>query len=184
MREPLNREEIAAKFSTVAEPTQLWKYDYPEELQGFGFFNDYFTHWAYIQGFTGAPVTVLNRDLKSMAASYREKDEKLLTFEGLKMMNQWNNSHPNMISNWAQTEKYWSDFEKSGNYVADYYAGATTDLMAEKSAYLKKLELETCTRIIMGDKPISEFDKFVENWNKNGGSDITREVNEWYNNNR
>ncbi len=184
LRDPLNKDQVAKDHPTAGELAQLWKYDYPEEVQGMGYFNNYYTHWAYIQGFTGAPVTVMNRDLKSMAIACRENDESLLTVEGKKMLMSWNDSHPNMVTNWAQTEKYWSEFEKSGNYVADLYAGATTDLMAEKSAYLKKLEQETCTRIIMGDKPISEFDTFVENWNRNGGTDITREVNEWYNNNR
>ena len=35
-------------------------------------------------------------------------------------------------------------------------------------------------RIIMGDVPVDEFDKFVDNWNALGGAQMTKEVNEWY----
>ncbi|MFS0778212.1 hypothetical protein ABC255_19705 [Neobacillus sp. 3P2-tot-E-2] len=40
------------------------------------------------------------------------------------------------------------------------------------------MELEMVTKIILGES-IGEFDKFVENWKKLGGDDITKEVNEW-----
>jgi len=61
----------------------------------------------------------------------------------------------------------------------DEFAGNPTPTMISKMESLRKLELETISRIIMG-APIEEFDKYVENWNKLGGSDITKEVNEWY----
>lgn len=71
------------------------------------------------------------------------------------------------------------------NYVAldqvlvDQYYGAPTDGMAEKNATLEKLQLETFTKIITGNADISEFDAFVENWEKLGGQTITEEVNAW-----
>ena len=34
--------------------------------------------------------------------------------------------------------------------------------------------------MIMGETPIDDFDKFVEEWNNLGGADIGKEVNEWY----
>ena len=52
--------------------------------------------------------------------------------------------------------------------------------MVEKQAYLDKLELEYFTGIIMGTRPIEDFDKYVEEWKANGGDQITAEVNEWY----
>ena len=42
------------------------------------------------------------------------------------------------------------------------------------------MEEETFAKIIMGKADISEFDTFVEDFNKLGGSDMTAEVNEWY----
>lgn len=41
------------------------------------------------------------------------------------------------------------------------------------------MEEEVFTKIIMGDS-IDLFDKFVEDWKKLGGDQITKEINEWY----
>jgi hypothetical protein len=35
-------------------------------------------------------------------------------------------------------------------------------------------------RMIMGEVPISDFDKYVAQWKALGGNDILREVNDWY----
>lgn len=60
------------------------------------------------------------------------------------------------------------------------FAGAATPTMTEKGAYLDKLRQETFSQIIMGTLPIEAFDTYVENWYANGGTQITAEVNEWY----
>lgn len=184
VRQPLNVEEIAKEHPQATEPKELWIYDYPEELQGMGFFNNFFTHNSRLFGFNGLPVTVINEDLKAMAEYERTNGGITLNSNSQTMLDQWNATTPNMVKNWAKTEAYWSAFEKSGDYVADLYAGAPTELMSEKQAYLNKLELETYTRIIMGTQPIDEFDTFVDNWNSNGGAEITAEINEWYKNNQ
>lgn len=59
------------------------------------------------------------------------------------------------------------------------YLGIPSDEMSAKQANMDKLQIETFTKIIMGAAPISEFDKFVEQWKKLGGDDATKEVNEW-----
>jgi len=61
---------------------------------------------------------------------------------------------------------------------ANEFRGGTTKTMTEKASTLSKLETETFTRIIMGTS-LDEFDKFVENWKKLGGDQITQEVNDW-----
>jgi len=63
--------------------------------------------------------------------------------------------------------------------ISEFY-GNPTPTIAEKWSTLKDMQLQTFTRIIMGDAPISEFDKFVSDWEKTGGEQITKEVNEWY----
>jgi putative aldouronate transport system substrate-binding protein len=82
-------------------------------------------------------------------------------------------------------------FGPTGSYsVIDYYVnnnlimpvefyGAPTPTIVERGSTLEKMQLETFTKIIMGEN-ISSFDKFVEDWKKLGGNDITKEVNEWY----
>jgi putative aldouronate transport system substrate-binding protein len=67
------------------------------------------------------------------------------------------------------------EYEQCGSLV--------TDTMVESLATIQKLELETFTRIITGDAPISEFDNFVTSWNRLGGQRITEEINQWYVNN-
>ncbi|MNU10029.1 hypothetical protein D3C72_2569500 [compost metagenome] len=52
--------------------------------------------------------------------------------------------------------------------------------MAEKLPTLKKKEIETFTKIIMGDVSVDEFDKFVEEFKKLGGATMEKEVNDWY----
>jgi putative aldouronate transport system substrate-binding protein len=77
-------------------------------------------------------------------------------------------------------------FEVIGQYmqnkqiIYDEFMGAATPTMAQKMASLNTLQLTTFTKIIMNAAPIEEFDKFVEDWMKLGGTQITQEVNEWY----
>ena len=59
---------------------------------------------------------------------------------------------------------------------ASTYAKAET--MDKKWATLEKLEDETFLQIILGEKPIDEFDKFVEQWKSLGGDEITAELQE------
>ncbi len=69
---------------------------------------------------------------------------------------------------------------ENGQVMREEFVGAPTPTMVEKQASLKTLELEMFVRIIMGDLPVDEFDKFVEDWNALGGAAMTDEVNEWY----
>jgi len=55
---------------------------------------------------------------------------------------------------------------------------SSTPTMADKWATLTKMEEVMITKIIMGEAGIEEFDKFVLDWNKQGGELITAEVNE------
>lgn len=62
--------------------------------------------------------------------------------------------------------------------MINQFSAPPTATMATKKATLDKLELETFTKIIYGEAPVDEFDRFVENWKKLGGDRITTEVNE------
>lgn len=65
-------------------------------------------------------------------------------------------------------------------YLFDEFDGAATQTMAEKGTILEKKTYELFTKIIMGEMPIDEFDKFVAQWKALGGEEITTEVNAWY----
>ena len=51
-----------------------------------------------------------------------------------------------------------------------------TETMERKWTNLKKKEDETFLKIIIGEEPIEAFDTFVEEWNAEGGAEITEKV--------
>lgn len=53
-----------------------------------------------------------------------------------------------------------------------------TKTMEQRWANLQKMEYETFSKIIVGQEPIEAFDTFVEKWNAEGGSQITKEIQE------
>ncbi|WP_110931886.1 extracellular solute-binding protein [Paenibacillus bouchesdurhonensis] len=69
-------------------------------------------------------------------------------------------------------------YVQEDNYIFDAFYGAPTPTMVEKLATLEKMEEEVFTKIIMGQS-LDSFDKFVEDWKKLGGEQISKEVNEW-----
>lgn len=64
--------------------------------------------------------------------------------------------------------------------VPNYFQGPATPTMSSRKELLHKQQMDTFTDIIYGKQPLKEFDSFVEKWKKSGGTDITKEVNEWY----
>ncbi|MDI4644031.1 extracellular solute-binding protein [Cohnella hashimotonis] len=65
-------------------------------------------------------------------------------------------------------------------YVQNEFIAAPLQVMVDKGVNLTKLELDAFTKIITGNEPIESFDKFVTNWKKQGGDDVTKAINEWY----
>ncbi|UKS28107.1 extracellular solute-binding protein [Paenibacillus sp. HWE-109] len=70
-------------------------------------------------------------------------------------------------------------YDKNNQFLMDKFVGAPTPTMVERKSTLEKLMNETYTKIIMGGS-VDDFDKFVKDWTKLGGEQITKEVNEWY----
>ncbi len=68
-------------------------------------------------------------------------------------------------------------YDQNGLMLQNAYIKADTDSMTQKGATLKQTRDEIFTKIIMGIAPVSDFDKYVEQWHKLGGDDITDEVN-------
>ena len=66
-----------------------------------------------------------------------------------------------------------------GQSLCNLFYGASTPAMAEKLSALLKMQDEMVTNIILGAS-LDSFDKFVADWKKLGGDDITAEVNDWY----
>jgi len=53
---------------------------------------------------------------------------------------------------------------------------AVTKTMERRWANLQKLEEEYFFAIVMGNRPLDDFDKFVEEWKAQGGDEITKEI--------
>lgn len=51
-----------------------------------------------------------------------------------------------------------------------------TKTLEEKGADMDKLREETFMKMVTGAKPLSDFDNFVKQWNKQGGTEVTKEV--------
>jgi putative aldouronate transport system substrate-binding protein len=63
------------------------------------------------------------------------------------------------------------------NYVFDAYFGAPTETMASKGSILTDLEVETLTKIIVGDYELSKYDEFITEYLELGGTQILAELN-------
>lgn len=77
----------------------------------------------------------------------------------------------------------WSTILKaaeSGNILYNEYCGINTPTMRKRGSSLSKLVNETYLKIITGKVSADTFDKFAEDWNAMGGAEVTKEVNEWY----
>lgn len=70
------------------------------------------------------------------------------------------------------------------NYIMNEFYGSPGPVQTEKSATLRKMEIEILTKIIMNAAPVSDFDKFVEQWKISGGDEMTAEINAWYEKNK
>lgn len=66
--------------------------------------------------------------------------------------------------------------------MMNMFTGPNTESMKSKMDYLNKIETQTFNEIIYGKKKLDAFDDFVKTWKKSGGDQITKEVNEWYDN--
>ena len=72
------------------------------------------------------------------------------------------------------------DYYVKNNMIAlNGFYGSPTPSMISYQSSLNSLRDEVFTKIIMGASPLSDFDVFVQNWRRQGGDAITREVNEW-----
>jgi putative aldouronate transport system substrate-binding protein len=60
------------------------------------------------------------------------------------------------------------------------FTGTPGPVMGKSNAKLQKLEDEYFTKMVMGNIPVEDFDKFVDSWKKEGGTEVTKEINDWY----
>ncbi|WP_206669856.1 hypothetical protein [Paenibacillus luteus] len=73
---------------------------------------------------------------------------------------------------------------EQGLEIPNRYHGPLTDGMEKHGVFLQKLATECYLDIIYGEKPLSYFNEFVAQFYQNGGDVITKEVNDWYQDNK
>ncbi|CAK4845454.1 unnamed protein product [Aphanomyces euteiches] len=71
-------------------------------------------------------------------------------------------------------------YAKENRHIFNEFYGVPGDKMKKNSATLLKFQTEMFTKFIMGSEPLSNFDKFVADYNKLGGDAVAQEVNDWY----
>ncbi|MFB7813925.1 extracellular solute-binding protein [Paenibacillus chitinolyticus] len=67
-----------------------------------------------------------------------------------------------------------------GHLIPNAFYGSPTPSMSKYYNIKGKELMEHFVRIIVGVEPLDSFEMAVERWRKEGGDDMTREVNEWY----
>lgn len=82
--------------------------------------------------------------------------------------------------NLAQLQGAGVNVSQRDKEIPNLFTGPRTPMMKKNGEFLQKLATESYLKIIYGEEPLEYFDEFVKQWNKNGGEQITKEVNEWY----
>ncbi|HEY5562681.1 MAG TPA: extracellular solute-binding protein [Clostridiaceae bacterium] len=81
---------------------------------------------------------------------------------------------------WATATTRWDGQQAVGSNLIVYHDPVflgVTPTMETKWANLQKLESESLLKIVVGQSPVSDFDKFAQAWKDQGGDVITKEVN-------
>ncbi len=121
----------------------------------------------------------------------KQSDQNKLTPEERSVLSKIQSFLKGDRSNWAQNKMWGLDssgkvadqYFKNDQFMPEAFITSPLPSMVEKGPNLKKMEIEMMTKIVI-DGSLNEFDKFVENWKKLGGSEITKDVNDWYTKNK
>lgn len=175
-------EKVKDPINPNAKPEEQ-KWNYKKEGPGV-FFNVYQgnpVHHFFGFRFNQAPLELFDTYMKMSSAIKRNtvnklKDEDMNAYQTYKGFDTNKQGLSSLLKN---LDMFNSLKQQKGLIVYNQFTSAPTKTMIDKGAYLNKLESETFTKIIIGDKPIDEFDRFVADWKKAGGNDITKEVNVW-----
>jgi putative aldouronate transport system substrate-binding protein len=77
------------------------------------------------------------------------------------------------------SERVVDQYNKGRQFLPDKFEGPPTATMVERQTTLENMQNEVFIKVILG-APIEEFDRFVQDWSKLGGEQITKEVNDYF----
>lgn len=94
---------------------------------------------------------------------------------------------PDIINGAAQYEIYGPDgamevlikYFDSGSINQGVYLAPATETMVNAYPILDKMALEIIVKIVCGDS-VDSYDEFLASWYELGGTDVLKEVNDWY----
>lgn len=169
-----------------AMATRIYEYQEqgPDQGDTEGFLNQYVNH-GYRQGFKVYQRATALRDGFQEAFSLMKEggDKEALSDYARILYDQSYDAWGEMLC-LAEHEGAEAAESLRDTEVRDLFLGAPTPTMVEKKAYLDKIQDEAFVKIIMGEAPVDSFDTFVADWKANGGDAITKEVNQWYEENK
>lgn len=157
-------------------------YIYQYEAPGLGYFNHSYQDAKIMYGIQlSDPSVLVASTMKVYDDIYNGKvkqDEVNPTvWDGYQALLNTDKRGP---STFVSVYEYWSPFSETDALHVNENVAPPTDAAIAKKALLDTMEKEIFAQIIMGSKPLDAFDKFVSDWNANGGEQWTKEVNEWY----
>jgi putative aldouronate transport system substrate-binding protein len=72
-------------------------------------------------------------------------------------------------------------FQTRDEGIVDKFLGANTERMTRLLPSLNTMEDSYYTEIMIGARPLDDFDAYVEEWLATGGAEVTEDVNAWLN---
>ena len=78
-----------------------------------------------------------------------------------------------------EAETYLEVYNTLSWQIPNEFLGVNTPNMVKYLPDLSKMESEYLIGIVTGNKPITDFDKFVKEWKAAGGDTVTKDVNDW-----
>lgn len=147
------------------------------------------------EGFAAFPIVFGDLPTKNITTylnikkAMETKDESVLTtkdertsYEGL--LDYIQTKNPANVTYWLVfgpngSQSVLNEYYRNNRYVGTEFYGAATPAMTTKQSTLNKLIVQEFTKMIVGNSSIDRFDQFVRDWNKIGGEQITKEVNDW-----
>ncbi|WP_304942238.1 extracellular solute-binding protein [Vallitalea guaymasensis] len=175
-------EEAKDPINPDADPEdQIWEYS----VEGPDvFFNTYPgnpVHTFYGFKYNHYPMELFDKYLR-MADAYKNDTLDQLDMDAYRDYMDNFRQYPTMMDTHVANLDLYQQVLEQDIIELNEFQSAPTKTMVDKNTYLEKLQSETFTKIIIGEKPISAFDEFIDEWYKAGGEQITKEVNEWYKN--
>ncbi len=71
-------------------------------------------------------------------------------------------------------------YQNNNLYQSNEFYGNPPQSMVDNNALLDKLFTDYALKIISGEYPVDKYDEFVSEWYKQGGQQVTDDVNAWY----